>query len=318
MGAVAFPWTVATYLPFLPISQELAGINSKYLSASDEASNLKTELQDTKGLLESTKSSLQNTESLLETIKNELYETQQELSELKGELSITTSELSESERNLLREQTLTIGNTLQDHYNEIRELYNMASMSNAQKAEFLANLAKHDNGLIYWPNIANEYYQKAGSHCYDDARAKLSFVIGDAGYLSSDLLYTQIKKILDWVNTYINYESEFDDIYRAPVETLALKSGDCDDYSALVSALFKRVGIHTAVGLFINKNTGGRHVMVLIHYSDLGGYGYSYFNDLTVYGLESGRWIVIEPQRKIETQGQLSISEYSLYAVHEV
>jgi hypothetical protein len=36
--------------------------------------------------------------------------------------------------------------------------------------------------------------------------------------------------------------------------------------------------------------------------NDLGGYGHYSFSDLTDFGLSSGKWIMIEPQKKINEQ----------------
>ncbi|MEM2137140.1 MAG: transglutaminase family protein [Candidatus Methanomethylicia archaeon] len=115
-----------------------------------------------------------------------------------------------------------------------------------------------------------------------------------------------IKNILSFIHQYIHYEYDLGDTNSAPVETLAYKSGDCDDFGILAAALFKSVGINVAIARFKNKDVTASkqgHIMVLVRLDDLGGYGYFYYSSLTNIGLTSGKWIIIEPQYTIDYQG---------------
>ena len=114
---------------------------------------------------------------------------------------------------------------------------------------------------------------------------------------------TKVKKILDFVNGYIHYEGDMDDNFLAPMETVGLKSGDCEDFSILAGALFELVGIESAIAF--GEALGGYHAYVLVQLDSLSPYSTSvYHDDLTSYGLSSGRWIIIEPQWKIEQQNE--------------
>ena len=108
-------------------------------------------------------------------------------------------------------------------------------------------------------------------------------------------------KILDFVAWYVDYEPEIDDSQRAPVETLSLRSGDCDDFTILVSALFEMAEIECAIGYFEN-DAEEAHSMVLVHLDELVGYRYWRYEDLTSLGLLEGDWIKIEPQAPLDEQ----------------
>ncbi|XOB40361.1 MAG: transglutaminase-like domain-containing protein [Candidatus Nealsonbacteria bacterium] len=101
---------------------------------------------------------------------------------------------------------------------------------------------------------------------------------------------------------YIKYEPDFNEILRAPAETLGLKSGDCDDWSILASAAFADAGIDSAI-MFVKSIDGTQaHAMVLVQSKEtLPLWSYS---DLTQYGLPSGKWWIIEPQFTFGQQSQ--------------
>ena len=58
--------------------------------------------------------------------------------------------------------------------------------------------------------------------------------------------------------------------------------------------------------------------MVLVHLEDLGDYGCWYFDDLTNYELTEGRWITIEPQATIESQGDEWMAQWSIFVAEEI
>jgi hypothetical protein len=94
---------------------------------------------------------------------------------------------------------------------------------------------------------------------------------------------------------------------------MGFKSGDCEDFTILASALFKKIGIDSAFGRFKNDKNE-YHAMVLVHLENLGSYGYWYYSDLTYYGLASGKWIIIEPQYTIENQNTDWIKQWTIVA----
>ena len=95
-----------------------------------------------------------------------------------------------------------------------------------------------------------------------DLESEIVSIQGDLS--DKDVLIENLEDQLDE----LEYELEMDDSLRAPVETLNLKSGDCDDFSILVSALFEIAGIDSGIGFFQSDEYA--HAMVLIHSDNLG------------------------------------------------
>jgi transglutaminase-like putative cysteine protease len=179
------------------------------------------------------------------------------------------------------------------------------------RANFAADLALHDLRILYWPRIEDDYYEDVGEYSYDTARAKIDEIIILLDIGTYDTSVDIIEKVLTFINSYIHYESEANDVFHAPVETLGFKSGDCDDFTILAAALFEDLGIESAIRFYYNEDIG-YHAMVLVHLENLGDYGYWYFSDLTHRGLEEGRWITIEPQLTIEYQDSDWIEQWDL------
>ncbi|MDM7999625.1 MAG: hypothetical protein QUS33_06400 [Dehalococcoidia bacterium] len=168
------------------------------------------------------------------------------------------------------------------------------------KVNFAANLAKHGLGKVYWISYEDNYYGHANEHSYTTARKELDGVLSVIGIQVTDSSVQKIDRILDFMNTYIRYESDYNEQFLAPMETLGFLSGDCDDYAILAAALFEAVGIDSAVGFF--KNGGSGHAMTLVRLDDISPYGCWCYSDLTGYGLQAGTWLIIEPQATIENQ----------------
>jgi len=227
------------------------------------------------------------------------------------------------QKDLEVEKALRIGNSLESYYDYLRQELGFKGVKHLWlnytenywqvEADFAAKLALHDLGLFQWPSMEKDYYDAVGEYSYDTARRKIDQTISLIGVGVYDTPTEKIRKTLAFVNQYICYEGDVNDIFLAPVETLGYKSGDCDDFSILVAAFFEAEGIDSAVGFFTNEN-GEYHAMVLVHLEDLTGYSYYYFSDLTNLGLEEGRWILIEPQRRIEDQGDKWIEQWILLA----
>lgn len=124
-----------------------------------------------------------------------------------------------------------------------------------------------------------------------------------AGVNINDSDYTKINKILNFVNSYVHYENDYillneDDTYLAPPETLTVKSGDCDDFSILVSAALADAGINSAI-IFAQSVDGKKtHAMVLAQSEE--DLPFCSYLDLTQFGLPSGKWFIIEPQYTFE------------------
>lgn len=144
-------------------------------------------------------------------------------------------------------------------------------------------------------------FEVKGAHAYLDAHNELLKILSLAGVVSTDDDIAQMGKILEFINLNVDYASDLEDKFFSPVETLAYGTGDCDDYSILAAALFELVGVDSAVAFFSNDLDEG-HAMVLVHLEDLGDYGYYYYSDLTSIDLQSGTWIIIEPQDLISAQ----------------
>jgi len=49
----------------------------------------------------------------------------------------------------------------------------------------------------------------------------------------------------------------------APIETIARRSGDCDDFAILAAALFEYYGIESAIGFFFHPKEGKKGILWL-------------------------------------------------------
>lgn len=195
---------------------------------------------------------------------------------------------------------LRIGNSLFSYYETIRDEYGSDIRTIKEHCQFSAQLALHDLHRLYWKGIEEKYGEDVGGESYLQAYEILLKAYEYREIDDDDSDVDKIEKILDFVTWFIVYEPEIDDSKRAPVETLSLRSGDCDDFSILTSALFELGEIDCAIGFF--ENDSSAHVMVLVHLEDLGSYECWYNDDLTHYNLQDGKWITIEPQTTIEYQ----------------
>jgi len=225
-------------------------------------------------------------------------------------------------RELDVEAVLKIGNSLQSYYDVLRQIKGLDGTKESvnptkDQVIFAARLAQHDLGNPYLPDVEAEFERITGRWSYDIARSKINEVLLIIGLSEPDPPVVKIGKILNFTRRYIHYEYEVNNVLRAPVETLGLRSGDCDDYTILVASLFEAIGINSAVGSFKNA-TGAYHYMVLVHLEELPGYRYWSFPDLTRFGLTKGRWIIIEPQLPLDRQGDEQIGRWTLLAAAEV
>lgn len=205
---------------------------------------------------------------------------------------------------------LRIGTTLETYYDYVRvhirtlggeplaeERWNNYPNYYNVTTSVASYFAAHDAGQAYWSDMesGSGYYDQTGEHAYQTARVIIDYAMNLAGVSSSDSDVEKIDKILGFISVHVVYQSKLLDHMWFPTETLTFESGDCTSFSILASCMFERVGIKSAIGIFTNSSMGA-HMMVLVHLDDLGSYRYSYYNDLTDYGLTAGKWIVIEPQ----------------------
>jgi len=220
------------------------------------------------------------------------------------------------------EENLHIGNGLTSFYDIVRKQYGLAGDKNPwtterDKCRFGASLAHHDLGHSTWPDQESTFKKDVGNNSYAMAYQRLLYVLNQSNVTDGDTPTHKIANILDFINDHLTYSLEAMDVLRAPVETLSIGSGDCDDYVILTSALFEGVGIDSAVAFF-KDNKGGYHLMTLVHLESIDTAHYS-FDDLTGKGLSEGRWIIIEPQRRIDYQGDEEwIGQWDLMAAAEV
>jgi hypothetical protein len=255
---------------------------------------------------------LENQYSVLESMYNSLSADYENLSVSYDELDYLYTLNTE----------LSIGNSLTSYYDYLRmEFGPTGSRSQWQYEEesckFASCLALHDLHRLYW-NQAEEYYGRdVGQQSYAQAWEVLKKAVQYCGIDSDDSDTEKVEKVLAFVSGFVVYESEIDNSLRAPVETLSLRSGDCDDFSILVAALLEAVDIDTGIGFF--ESDGAGHAMVLVHMDELDGYRCWYYSDLTKYDFEPGNWLEIEPQRIIDYQSEDAwFSQWSLYMAVEV
>lgn len=222
------------------------------------------------------------------------------------------------------EKALHIGNTLESYYDALRNEegpeYNWWETTSEHWqdcADFLVTLALHDLGRLYYTSIESDYYSLTGEHSYQTAFEKIEQI---AGYIECSTTSSNeniIGATLAFINEYITYEIEMNDVYHSSCETLGFKSGDCDDFSVLGATLFEYFGIESAIGIFQNAE-GVMHAMILLNIDDLKGYSNYYYIDLTNKGLDSGRWVIIEPQTGISNQGIDWIEQWALQTAAEL
>lgn len=291
------------------------------------------DLQNQMNTLTFEKKNLENQIIALEhdkvTFQNQINSLQSQVSNLQTQVNVLQSNydsLSQSYNDLEEayeiETELRIGNSLESYYDFLRQEIGPTGIKNwwnyqttaywQAQADFAVNLALHDLKLIYWPSIEGDYYEDVGEYSYDTASEKIYQIVDLIEIEEGDTVTIKIKKILDFVYYHIHYETEVNDVFLAPVETLGYKSGDCDDFTILVASLFEYVGIDSAIGLFVN-DYNQYHAMVLIHQHDLGDYACYYYTDLKHIGLNNGRWIIIEPQLTIENQNSNWIEQWNLF-----
>ena len=290
--------------------------------------------------LEITITSLESAISSLENENDALIDDYNDLSEDYNALSVEYSTLIndyntlwdiydelESEYEEIKYQynmwtELRIGNSLTSYYDTLRyEFGPTGSRSNwkyeEESCQFASQLALHDLHRLYWIKAEEIYGEDVGKESYAQAWEVLSKAYEYCEISSTDSDVEKIEKILVFVNSIIDFELEMDDSLRAPVETLSLKSGDCDDFSVLVSALFEIADIESGVCFLESEDSA--HAMVLVHLEDLDEYGCYYYEDLTQYNFEDGTWILIEPQSTIDYQDDADwFDQWSLYMAVEV
>jgi len=283
----------------------------------DDLNNRHSSLQTSYNQLDSQHTSLQTTNSNLQSDYNQLdveYNTlQSDYDYLDTQYLTLLLDYYALDDNYENETTMGMGHLLNDYYEVIREEVTPTGWwiyqpTNQDFADFAANIAEHGLGITYWPDYEDEFYQKSeiayGSriHSYEKAIYQLNAVKNLIDVTEFDNNTLKIDKILDFINDNINYEPDMHDNFLAPMETLSLKSGDCEDYSILAGALFELVDIESAIA--IGEDSGTPHAFVLVKLDNLGAHGYWHFDDLTGYGLSSGQWIIIEPQARIEQQSE--------------
>ena len=275
--------------------------------------------------------SLQNSHYSLQSSYDSLAAFNQDLSQETQELETDYASLSDNFDSLKLEYDvecfLRIGNSLESYYDYLRQELGPTGTEYWRQqpdpdywqtsVDFAANLALHDLRRIYWPSIEEDYYDAIGEYSYDTAYTKINELLDIIDITLQDSATTKISKILAFINTYIHYELEVNDVFLAPVETLGFKSGDCDDFSILASALLDEVGVESAIGFFVN-DLDQYHAMVLVNLNELEGYGNYYYSDLTHQGLDAGKWIIIEPQTTIDNQFTPWVDQWNLITASEI
>jgi archaellum component FlaC len=300
------------------IEDELTSLNNKYNDLEDELTSLQTgydSLTSAYDTLQTGYNSLTTAYNTLQTGYNSLTMNYTSLESSYNQLSIEY-DVSDA---------LRIGHLLADYYDEVREgfsdsysgfLWWLLSVSKQDQVDFAADLTRQGLGKIYWPSYEDTYYNRAGEHSYTTAKNSLDEVLNVIGIQVTDSSTQKIEKILEFITAHVHYEHDFNNAYLAPMETLGFRSGDCDDFAILGAALFEAVGIDSAVGLFSGDD--GYHAMVLVHLDNISPHGNYFYSDLTSYGLQSGKWIIIEPQTTIENQLTDWVNQWTIKVVAEI
>lgn len=265
--------------------------------------NLQLEYSDLKSEYQRLEENYLKLDSELSSLKSMRDSLLLRIDQLEGEVS----SLRESYNDILFQyqvsEALRINHLLEDYYDEVRSLKDAPWRerdSYSEQVRLMVELAKHSLGRMYWPTLEERFYELSGEYSYVVAMRKMSEVLKLTGVGDTDTYVERVEKILNFINKNIHYENDYKNKFLAPLETLAFRSGDCDDYAVLAAAFFEKAGINSAIGIFTNGTV--EHAMVLIRLDNLSPYGFHYYQDLTSIGLSPGRWILIEPQATIDRQ----------------
>lgn len=299
--------------------EQLVGQISQYV---DQVSDLQIDVRDKMGEIDELVSDYQVLESRYSVLNDQYDVLRDDFDDLSYNYDLLSSSYVDLEYLYTMNTELRIGNSLTSYYDYLRyEFGPMGSRSfwsyEEESCKFASSLALHDLHRLYWIEAEEKYGTDVGQKSYDQAWTVLNKAVEYCEIEVNDSDTEKIKKVLTFVNELVDYELEIDDSLRAPVETLNLKSGDCDDFSILVAALLEAVDIQTGIGFF--KSEDSAHAMVLVYLDDLEGYRCWYYDDLTDYDFEPGRWLIIEPQFTIWYQDiEDAMEEYELYMAVEL
>ena len=238
-------------------------------------------------------------------LDDKLTKIQKELNDTIDLIKIRDRQISKLNKINETYTNLNAGNSLTSFYDTLRHeegLTGGGSQKNMNKEiKFGRDLVKHTLGKNIRATIEKEYRKDTGISSYTQAYEILKIAYNQTLITKGDSDTEKVEKILDYVNDLLDFESDLNDVFRAPAEVLTVRTGDCDDYCFLAAALFEEAEIETAIGFYEDSDEGG-HVMLLLRLSDLEGYSYYSYDSLTSKGLSSGKWIQIEPQRYIDDQ----------------
>lgn len=297
-----------------------SSLNTSYSTLSDNYTDL--EANHTQLVL--------NYSSLQNDYNNSLNQTNA-LDFSNGQISLNYSRISarynSSVTNYTIDSLMNVSHYLADYYALIRRVVSPLGWFNPQlynsdAINFTAEMAEHGLGRSVWPDFENYFYYNTSTmyghpiHSYEMARSKLDAVYQTINITPTDNATIKIDKILTYVNKYVHYEPDINDTILAPMETLTYHSGDCEDYSILVGALFELAGIDSAIAM--GSGFGEYHVYLLVKLSDLNPYGFKSYNNLTNLGLSSEKWIQVEPQYSINNQNVTTVQSFTLDAAVEI
>ena len=247
-----------TYNNYNESKTQIQILNTQYQISVNEKTTLQNNYDDLENSyfdMQNAYTDIQNAYSDIQNSYYTLNELHQDLSQEKQQLETDYNSLVDDYNVLSLDYTiescLRIGNSLESYYDYLRQELGPTGTENwwrqpdanywQTSVDFAANLALHDIRRINWPAIENDYYNAIGEYSYDTAFMKIHEVLDFIDIRTYDSATIKIRKILAFVNKYIHYEVEVNDVFLAPVETLGFKSGDCDDFSILVAALFDEV-----------------------------------------------------------------------------
>ena len=267
---------------------------------------LTSEYKTLQGQYQSLSEANSQTLSQKNSLEAQVDQLNKDLTQKSSQIKDLQSENDALDQKIRVDASFKVYSNLTSFYDYVRDAYGLAGdkmgYTARSRIKFGSQLAYHDLGYDVWPSQEARYFEDVRSHSYSTASKIIDYAITRCGINALDDSVTKIGKILEFINSRMSYSYEVDDVYRAPVETLSLSSGDCDDYSILVGALFERVGVDSAISFYTNGQ-GENHEMVLVHLDSLGSYAFFKFSDLTYLGLSSGTWVIIEPQGTIGYQG---------------
>lgn len=244
-----------------------------------------------------------NISSTLEAKEYEIESLKKNLDKSMESTQLLEAKLKEAEKKGEWDRLTTIDSPMQEYFELVRKSYAerpwWQDSTYEKQAQLAAQIAANAAGDAFWKKEEAKYSSKTGQNSYVVQADLLDALMNSAGINKSISDGEKLERILELLQ-HIKYENDLNNDFRFPLETLKLKSGDCDDFSIIAAAMLKRLGIKTAIVLV--SGTEGVHSWIAVQ----GNF------ELQKYKLAGSKeeWMVVEPQFPYTRQSPEWFSKY--------